>query len=153
MHFILLVWIKWHKLCCLNRASLQMSVISSHHHMWGFKRGSWWTIWWGKSELFASSTTSRRCPSKLTTTYLPPREQPASDKGSTRQEPCVEGGGVEERSRTKEREKGEKRHRGSGKGQRHGGVSSHCQNKESVYTNCLPDKTLETSEISQQAAL
>lgn len=28
---------------------------------------------------------------------------------------------MEERSRTKEREKGEKRHRGSGKGQRHGG--------------------------------
>lgn len=34
-----------------------------------------------------------------------------------------------------------------------GGVSSHCQNKESVYTNCLPDKTSEASEISQQAAL
>lgn len=51
----------------------------------------------------------------------PPREQPASDKGSTRQKLCVEGGGVEERSRNKEREKGEKRHRGSGKGQGHGG--------------------------------
>lgn len=56
--------------------------------------------------MFASYTTSRRCPSKLTTTYLPPREQPASDKRSTRQKPCVEGGGVEERSPTKEREKG-----------------------------------------------
>lgn len=87
-------------------------------------------------------------------TYLPPREQPASDKGSPRQEPCVEGGGVEERSRTKEREKGEKKHRGSGKGQRHGGgVSSYCQNKKSVCTNCLPEKILEASEINQQAVV
>lgn len=113
--------------------------------------GSWWTMWGGG--VSDVSTTSRRCPSKRKTTYLPPREQPASDKGSTRQKSCAEGGGVEERSRTEGREKGEKRHRESGKGQGHWGGFSHCQNKDSVYTNCLPDKTLETGVLSQHTSL
>lgn len=97
-------------------------------------------------DVFASATSSRRCPSKSTPTFLPLYRlgnslHPIRDLVDKIM--CGGRGCGEKKSNWREGER-EKRHRGRGKGQGHGGVYRTGRNKESVYTNALADKTKET---------
>lgn len=81
--------------------------------------------------------------SKPTPTYLPAREQPASDKGSSRQS-CVWREGVWRKE--VELKRGRKGDETPREGKRSGtrGVYRTARNKKSVYTNGLADETKET---------
>lgn len=76
-------------------------------------------------------------------TSLPAGEQPASDKGSSRQNHVWREGVWRKEVELKRGRKGEETPR---EGKRSGtrGVYHTARNKESVYTNALADKTKET---------
>ncbi len=89
-------WPSQQTVACLIPSSLCQSNIIARSSDKKKKKDFLLWLFWGEKEkkrgwkkripdVFASATSSRRSPSKPTPTYLPTRELPASDKGSSRQ--------------------------------------------------------------------
>lgn len=154
MHFVVLVWMKWRRLCYLKRASSQMPVYPDIITCGVLKREA--------DEQYGGGSLNCLLHLPPAADGVPLNLQPPTYRPESSLHPIRDLHGKNHVWREevwrkevelKRGRKGRRDTEGVEKVRDTGGGSSYCQNKKSVYTICLPDKTLEASEIRQQASL